>query len=49
MQEVFLKIIEKLEEREVQAYAKTDGGATYTAYRKAIEIVKAGGKNEQSI
>ena len=40
MQEVFEKIIEKLEIEEVQAYAKTDGGATYKAFRNAIEIVE---------
>lgn len=39
MQEFIEKLIGRLEEREVQAYAKTDGGATYTAYRNAIEIV----------
>ena len=40
MNKVFEKIIEKLEEREVQAYAKTDTDAAYTAYRNAIEIVE---------
>lgn len=39
MQEVFEKIIGKLEEEEVQAYDKMDGGATYKSFRKAIEIV----------
>lgn len=39
MNEFIEKLIGRLEEREVQAYAKTDGGATYTAYRNAIEIV----------
>ena len=39
MQEVFEKIIEKLGEEEVQAYAKTDCGATYKAFRNAIAIV----------
>lgn len=40
MNKAFEKIIEKLEEREVQAYAKTDTDAAYTAYRNAIEIVE---------
>lgn len=40
MQEVFKNIINKLEKEEVQAYAKTDGGATYKAFRNAIEIVE---------
>lgn len=39
MNEFIEKLIDRLEEREVQAYAKTDGGVTYTAYRNAIEIV----------
>lgn len=39
MKEFIDKLIERLEEREVQAYAKMDGGVTYQAYRNAIEIV----------
>ena len=39
MKEFVDKLISRLEEREVQAYAKVDGGVTYQAYRNAIEIV----------
>lgn len=39
MKEFIDKLIEGLKEREVQAYAKMDGGVTYQAYRNAIEIV----------
>lgn len=39
MQEVFEKIKQKLEEREIQAFAKVDGGAAHKTYRNAIEIV----------
>ena len=38
MKEAFEKIIERLEEREVQAFASA-GGTAYNAYRNAIEIV----------
>lgn len=39
MQEFIEKLIGRLEELEVQAYAKTDGGATYQTYRNVIEMV----------
>lgn len=39
MKEFIEKLIGRLEEREVQAYAKMDGGVTYQTYRNAIEIV----------
>lgn len=39
MNEFIKKLIERLEELEVQAYDKMDGGVTYQAYRNAIEIV----------
>ena len=39
MKEFIDKLISRLEEKEVQAYAKMDGGVTYQAYRNAIEIV----------
>lgn len=38
MKEAFEKIIERLEEREVQAFASA-GGTAYNAYRNAIKIV----------
>ena len=39
MKEFIDKLISRLEEREVRAYANMDGGVTYQAYRNAIEIV----------
>lgn len=39
MKEFVDKLISRFEEKEVQAYAKMDGGVTYQAYRNAIEIV----------
>ncbi len=40
-------VLERLEEERILAYDKCDGGASYKAYDKAINIVKGGVKNDK--
>ena len=39
-------VLERLREERLWAYDKCDGGASYKAYDKAINIAKGGVKNE---
>ena len=41
------KVLERLREERLLAYDKCDGGASYKAYDKAINIVKGGVNNDK--
>lgn len=41
-------VLERLREERILAYDKCDGGASYKAYDKAINIVKGGANNENA-